>query len=93
MKGRPINPRSARQKKPWKVLCMSRATYYWKKKYGDLPMPNVNSKLTIADATQLKRRILEWPYRWYTILAVEYDVSLATISDILHERTHRDIPI
>ncbi len=70
---------------------MSRATYYWKKLYGDLPMPNPNSKLTKADAKELKTKLFEWPYKWHVILAAEYGVDQATLADILHERTHRDI--
>ena len=37
--GRPINSNSARQKTPWKAWGMSRAWYYWRKRYGDLPEP------------------------------------------------------
>lgn len=35
--GRPIVPTSARQKTPWKAYGISRATYYWRKGYDDLP--------------------------------------------------------
>jgi len=35
--GRPIIPDSERQCEPWKAFGMSRATFYWKKRYGDLP--------------------------------------------------------
>lgn len=37
--GRPIVPTSARQKTPWKAYGISRATFYTRKRYGDLPEP------------------------------------------------------
>lgn len=37
-RGRPIDPTSERARKPWEELGISRATYHWKKRYGDLPM-------------------------------------------------------
>ena len=37
--GRPIVPTSERQKKPWKAHGKSRAWFYWRKRYGDLPEP------------------------------------------------------
>jgi hypothetical protein len=35
--GRPVNPKSEASREPWKKLGISRATFYWKKRYGDLP--------------------------------------------------------
>ena len=35
--GRRPDPRSERSIQPWLKLKISRATYYWKKKYNDLP--------------------------------------------------------
>lgn len=35
--GRPIDPKSERSLKPWDKLGMSRASFYWRKRYGDLP--------------------------------------------------------
>jgi hypothetical protein len=40
-RGRPINLNSANQQKPWVALNMSRATFYWKKRYGDLPVISI----------------------------------------------------
>jgi hypothetical protein len=37
--GRPIVPTSASQLTPWKAYGKSRAWYYWRKQYGDLPEP------------------------------------------------------
>jgi len=37
--GRPIDPNSASQRTPWKAYGKSRAWYYWRKRYGDLPEP------------------------------------------------------
>ena len=37
--GRPIVPTSARQKEPWKAHGVSRATFYWRKAYGDVREP------------------------------------------------------
>jgi len=36
-RGRPINPKSERQCEPWEALGISRASYYWMKRYGALP--------------------------------------------------------
>lgn len=35
--GRPVDPQSERSRKPWLRLGMSRATFYWHKRYNDLP--------------------------------------------------------
>src|SRR4029077_13147940 len=35
--GRPVDPDSEASQKPWEKLGMSRASFYWKKRYGDLP--------------------------------------------------------
>ena len=35
--GRPVDPKSERSRKPWVRLGMSRASFYWRKRYGDLP--------------------------------------------------------
>jgi hypothetical protein len=35
--GRPVDPKSERSLKPWLKLEMSRASFYWRKRYGDLP--------------------------------------------------------
>ena len=35
--GRPVDPTSERSRKPWKKLNMSRASFYWRKRYGDVP--------------------------------------------------------
>jgi hypothetical protein len=35
-RGRPPDPNSERSLKPWAKLNMSRAAYYWRKRYGDL---------------------------------------------------------
>jgi hypothetical protein len=35
--GRPIDPKSERSRKPWEKFKMSRASFYWRKRYGDLP--------------------------------------------------------
>ena len=35
--GRPVDPKSERSLKPWEKLGMSRASFYWKKRYNDLP--------------------------------------------------------
>ena len=35
--GRPVDPGSERSRKPWDRLGMSRASFYWRKRYGDLP--------------------------------------------------------
>lgn len=37
--GRPIDPTSASQRTPWMAYGKSRAWYYWRKRYGDLPEP------------------------------------------------------
>jgi len=35
--GRPVDPDSEASQKPWEKLGISRASFYWKKRYGDLP--------------------------------------------------------
>lgn len=101
-RGRPIEPKSARQKRPWMRLGISRATFYWRKRYGDLPMPPPMKfradfkksgvhKLTADDARYIKRFLLERPYREHKWLLLDFDVDEATLADILNERTHRDI--
>ena len=35
--GRPVDTRSERSRKPWEKLNMSRASFYWRKRYGDVP--------------------------------------------------------
>lgn len=35
--GRTVDPASERSRKPWEQLGMSRAAFYWRKRYGDLP--------------------------------------------------------
>ena len=35
--GRPIVPTSESFNKPWDALGVSRATYYWYKRFGELP--------------------------------------------------------
>lgn len=54
--GRPVNPKSEASREPWKKLGMSRATFYWKKRYNDLPARTSprrrrepERELTIAD--------------------------------------------
>ena len=37
--GRPIDPNSASQREPWRAYGISRATYYWYKRYDALPEP------------------------------------------------------
>ena len=48
--GRPVDPRSERSRKPWEKLKISRASFYWRKRYGDLP--------TKAAAARKARRAL-----------------------------------
>ncbi len=110
-RGRPIDPTSERARKPWEGLGMSRATYNWKKRYGDLPVPTaklalkyrpdfttaINRKLTAAQARQLKQELLEYPYELHPLLTLAHGgrpyVDEATLSDILNERTHKDIVV
>ena len=54
--GRPVDPTSERSLKPWLKLGMSRATFYWRKRYDDLPKrrrrraaPSFTRELTIND--------------------------------------------
>ena len=35
--GRPVDPKSERSRKPWEKYGISRAAFYWRKRYGDLP--------------------------------------------------------
>ena len=42
--GRPVDPKSERSRKPWEKLGMSRASFYWRKRYGDLPKRAVRKK-------------------------------------------------
>jgi hypothetical protein len=42
--GRPVDPKSEAQREPWKRLGVSRATYYWRKRYGDVPVRPVKAK-------------------------------------------------
>ena len=37
--GRPTVPTSERQRTPWRAWGKSRAWFYWRKRYGDLPEP------------------------------------------------------
>jgi hypothetical protein len=37
-RGRPIDPTSERAREPWEAHGLSRASWYWKKRYGDLPI-------------------------------------------------------
>jgi hypothetical protein len=98
--GRPVNPRSERSLKPWRALKMSRASYYWRKRYGGLPMKyraakdfrrSAVHKLLVDDVRYIKRFQMERPYREHKWLLLDFDIDRATLSDILHERTHRDV--
>ncbi len=102
--GRPVNPASERSRKPWEMLSMSRANYYWLKRFGKLPAPPlkyrpdwtpaVNRKLTAEQVRTIKRLACELPgYKWVPFIALEYGVSESTIYDIINERTHKDIPL
>ena len=87
--GRPVDPDSERSRRSWVALGMSRATYYWKKRYSDLPKP-----LTADDVRTIKQLGLELNgYKWIPLVAGEYGVDQATIMDILNERTHRDVAV
>lgn len=55
--GRPIIPDSERQREPWKELGVSRATFYWKKRYGDLP------KDTRAYKARMDSKLQNTPWR------------------------------
>jgi hypothetical protein len=92
MIGRPINPHSERQTRPWEAYRMSRAWYYILKKYGDLPVRRYHHrKLTPDDVRYIKRFFLERPYREHKWLLVDFDVCWATLQDIFHERTWKHI--
>jgi endonuclease I len=50
--GRPVDPKSEAQREPWRKLGISRATFYWRKRYGDLPVRKSRARtrvLTIND--------------------------------------------
>ena len=49
--GRPVDPKSERSRKPWEKYGISRAAFYWRKRYGDLPQKPARKKA--------KRRSLE----------------------------------
>ena len=102
-RGRPVDPGSERSRKPWEKLGMSRASFYWRKRYGDLPkLPmkfranfkkSAVHKLTAEDARYIKRFLLDRPYREHRWLLLDFNIDEATLADILNERTHRDIEV
>jgi hypothetical protein len=57
--GRPIIPDSERQRAPWEMLGVSRATFYWKKRYGDLPKKFLQPKLRSEREQQEIAKIIE----------------------------------
>lgn len=58
--GRPVDPDSEASRKPWEKLGMSRASFYWKKRYGDLPKarPRKASSRTAAQELAALRSLL-----------------------------------
>ena len=42
--GRPVDPKSERSRKPWEKYGISRAAFYWRKRYGDLPQKPARKK-------------------------------------------------
>lgn len=49
--GRPVDPLSERSRKPWEKLGMSRASFYWRKRYGDLPKSVLQEARRLAIAS------------------------------------------
>ena len=41
-----MDPKSERSRKPWVRLGMSRASFYWRKRYSDLPAKPLRKKKT-----------------------------------------------
>lgn len=76
--GRPVDPNSEASLRPWAELGISRATYYWRKRYNDLPV------LTKAEEDQIRDLACELDgYGWVPLVALEYGVDEETIMGIL----------
>ena len=60
--GRPINPTSERQQKPWEELGMSRATYMTRKHYNDLPISIFKAQWPGGLRNALRKLVREHPH-------------------------------
>lgn len=60
--GRPIVPTSESFTKPWLKLGVSRATYYWRKRYNDLPTRKVRRRVKPEPPSWAAEKVRELTY-------------------------------